>query len=270
MKSKVILFFVSTMTTLTLCSCNNNKPQEVENSYDKLCIAYKELVKKNNYFAKDISQNKDCEFAGYTFKKQSETTMTLNLHGKIFDDKNAYNSFLKLSYDNVDIDSIFTKNSDDIEKNKLDLFDNLSNLISTVNYSSYDEEIVNSFEEFNNAATVHIPQLVKEVKGAKESVEVKALDKGVYDSKYEQYRFWFITENIYKYKDEKRNATITRFYITLRMTNEKYDELSKNQSFFVDQFIYGCTVDKTDLFLNKKVVDSIDTVLYGADMGVEI
>lgn len=271
MKKKFMLPLICFGLGLTACGGKvNNTPQEVQNSFDKFCMTYKEMVKNDSNFAKDLLQYKDCEFTGYTIKKQTENVGTLNLHGKIFDDKNTYNSFLKLSYDNINIDSIFTQNSDNIEKNKMDWFDNLSKLITTANYSDYEENIVKSFDEFNNAAKVHIPQIAKEVKGSLESVEVKALDKGKYDSKYEQYRFNFITENLYKYKNEKKNATITKFNITLRMTNEEYNEINENPSFYVDKFIYGSTVNKENLFLNKKVVDAIDTTIYGADMGIEL
>lgn len=250
-------------------------PVEVQTSFDKFVIAFKDVVKNDNNIAPELMSYKDCEFTGYTIKRDAEDANkgTLNMYGKVYNNTNTYNSYLTLSYADVALDSIFTQDKATEAENKAEWYTNMEDFIKTADYDYYIENKVQSFDDFNAAVKTIVPTTASQVHGKLESVDIKALNQGMHDEESEQYRFSFYTENIYCYTtggQKISNATIMKMNITMDMTNQEYIENSNNPSYYVDKLIYCINNHDQNWGCKKTVVGVIETEVNGADMGIEL
>lgn len=163
-------------------------------TFESFCTAYNNIIKNDNNIAAEISSNKDCEFAGYSTKVVEENNGTLNLYGKVFNNSRSYCFYITMTYNNVELNNIFTQN-----KTKAEWYANLENFIKATNYDTCVENKVINFTELNNAAKKYVPATTSEVMGSLNAVDIKALDEFYYDSEFNNYKFNIYTENIYTY-----------------------------------------------------------------------
>ncbi len=291
MRKKIFLIVALFCFAMSLAACggnttNNNQSAntsgtkttvETKTSYDEFCAEYKLKVKSDNNVAPTLGAQKDCEFAGYSTHKETEqsTTGTLNIYGKVFNSTNTYNAYLTLSYNNVNLNSIFTHNKTTKDENKDDWYTNLKNFIETTNYASFTERKVSSFETFTLAVKTDVPNKPQGVHGTLESVDIKAIEDDSYNEETRKFGFTFYTENIYSYTNNGEkisNAVIVKYRATMRIENDEYNQLiANNPSFYVEMLINKVNHDSPNWSWKKTIVDTMtDEKITGADMSIEI